>query len=132
MPQFSHRSLSRLKTCDSRLVQLFNEVIKTYDCTVLEGHRTREKQMEYYLAGKSMTTNSKHLLVPSEAVDVAPYPLDWDDTIRFYHFAGFVQGTAINLNIPIRWGGDWNGNLNLRDQHFFDLVHFELRDEVMV
>lgn len=129
MPKFSSLSFTRLRTCDDRLIDLFMEVIKTYDCSILEGHRTRQKQLEYYTAGKTLTMNSKHLLSPSQAVDVAPYPIDWDDTIRFYHFAGFVHGTAVNMDIPIRWGGDWNGNLNLRDQRFFDLVHFELRDD---
>jgi hypothetical protein len=60
------------------------------------------------------------------AVDVAPYPIDWEDTKRFYHFAGFVQATAKQLNIPIIWGGDWNNNNNFKDQTFNDLVHFEL------
>ena len=27
---------------------------------------------------------------PSRAVDVVPYPIDWDDRERFHLFAGFV------------------------------------------
>ena len=73
--------------------------------------------------------NSKHLAAAdgySRAVDAAPWPIDWQDTKGFYHFAGFVRGIAAQLGIKIRWGGDWSNNMNLNDQTFFDLVHFEL------
>ena len=42
----------------------------------------------------------------SKAVDVAPYPIDWNDKERFYYFAGVVMGIAIQMGIPLRWGGD--------------------------
>jgi peptidoglycan L-alanyl-D-glutamate endopeptidase CwlK len=59
-------------------------------------------------------------------VDVAPFPIVWTDTKRFYAFGGFVLGVAQGLGIRIRWGGDWNNNRYLNDQQFNDLVHFEL------
>jgi hypothetical protein len=62
------------------------------------------------------------------AVDVAPYPVDWNDKERFYYFAGFVKGVASSLGISIRWGGDWNSDNNLKNQTFFDLPHFELKN----
>jgi peptidoglycan L-alanyl-D-glutamate endopeptidase CwlK len=60
---------------------------------------------------------------------VAPYPIDWNDTKRFYHFAGFVLGVAKSskIAIPIRWGGDWDSDNDLNDQTFMDLVHWELK-----
>ena len=48
--------------------------------------------------------NSKHNKLPSKAVDVAPYPIDWNDPDRFYHFAGYVRGIAEGMGIKIRWG----------------------------
>lgn len=72
--------------------------------------------------------DSKHLALPSRAVDVAPYPINWGDKKRFYHFAGYVQGLAAQLGISLRWGGDWDGDNDLNDQTFFDLVHFELKE----
>jgi len=45
---------------------------------------------------------------------------------RFYHFAGYVLGVAEILGIKIRWGGDWNGNFDLKDQNYYDLPHFEV------
>lgn len=69
---------------------------------------------------------SKHNSQPSKAVDVSPYPINWNNKEGFYHFAGFVRATAQQMGIKIRWGGDWNGNFDLKDQNFFDLPHFEI------
>jgi len=125
---FSAKSKERLETCDDKLQQLFNEVVKGYDCTVLCGHRGREEQEEAVREGKSKVVfpNSKHNKFPSKAADVVPYPIDWNDSKRFMHFAGYVQGVAKMMGIKIRWGGDWNSNLNFKDEKFVDLPHFEL------
>ena len=89
------------------------------------GKRTPERQLELFNAKKSKTLDSKHLT--GRAVDVAPYPIDWDDTDRFYHFAGYVFGIAESMGIHLRWGGDWDSDFTFTDQSFHDLPHFELR-----
>ena len=53
MPQFGRRSKEQLSSCHPDLQRLFNEVIKHYDCTVIEGHRSNEKQLKAFNAGKS-------------------------------------------------------------------------------
>jgi len=135
MPSFSQRSIKRLHTCHPDLVILFKAVIKHYDCTVIEGHRSEERQRELVRTGKSKTMKSKHLTKPySLAVDVVPYPVEWNrrGQERMRHFAGFVFGVASQLGIEgLRWGGDWDGDVwtrrdGLRDQSFMDLPHFEL------
>jgi len=60
------------------------------------------------------------------AVDVAPYPIDWDDLGGFYMFAGYVLRVAETMGIKIRYGGDWDGDRKTTDQRFKDLPHFEL------
>ena len=60
------------------------------------------------------------------AVDVVPYPIDWKDRARFYHFVGFVRGIASQKGIKIRTGADWDGDHLFNDQTFHDLPHFEL------
>ena len=60
------------------------------------------------------------------AVDVSPFPIDWNDANRFHHFAGYVLAVAQSLDIKIRWGGDWNGDLQFKTEKFRDLPHFEL------
>lgn len=128
MPAFGKSSKQRLDTCDHRLQDLFREVIKVYDCSILCGHRTQEEQEDAVQAGVSKTPwpESKHNTFPSRGIDVAPWPIDWDNTKRFYHFAGYVQGCADRMGIKIRWGGDWDMDKDLDDQSFMDLVHFEL------
>ncbi len=130
MYKFSKRSLQKLNTCTSSLQNLFNEVIKDFDCTIVEGHRSKEKQNEYFDKGKSRIRypNGKHNRYPSLAVDVAPYlngSVSWDMRHCLY-FAGVVMGTARMMGIKIRWGGDWDmDNEPMTDQDFQDLVHFE-------
>ena len=129
MPKFGRKSKKRLKTCDEDLVFLFEEVVKYFDCTVLEGHRGKKLQNKYFKEGKSKLKfpDGNHNKKPSTAIDVVPYPIDWEDRERMTYFAGYVKGIAMMLGIPIRWGGDWNNNNDLKDNNFDDLPHFELR-----
>ena len=130
MPRFSSRSKRRLDTCDSKLEKLFKEVVKYFDCTILEGHRGKEAQNKAYNDGKSKVQypNGKHNKRPSVAVDVAPYPIDWSDRDRFHYFGGFVLGVAKKMGMNIRWGGDWDMDTKTKDNKFDDLVHFEIKE----
>ena len=128
MPTFGARSLKQLQTCDPKIQEVLNEAIKHYDFSILEGHRTEEKQKEYFESGASKVSfpYSKHNSFPSLAVDIVPYPIDWDDRERFHLFAGFVLGIAQSMEINIRWGGDWNKNFEVDDNNFDDFPHFEI------
>jgi len=132
MPKYGKISKARLATCDPRLQKVFNEVIKHWDCSILEGTRSEKRQNELYNAvprkSKVKWPNSKHNSSPSKAADVAPFPLDWEDTERFYAFSGFVIGIATSMGITLRWGGDWDSDRDFKDQTFNDLPHFELVD----
>ena len=139
MPRFNKRSLSRLTTCDERLIRLFGEVVKRFDCSVTAGHRDERTQNKLYAQGRTepgpVVTNapwprSKHNTSPSIAIDVVPCPLDWNDLERFYFFNGYVLATAHQLGIPIRLGADWDGDTDLHDQRLNDLPHFELLEGV--
>jgi peptidoglycan L-alanyl-D-glutamate endopeptidase CwlK len=130
MPEFSQKSLNKLNTCDERLQRIFHQVINFFDCTILEGHRGQLAQDRAYKEGKSQLKwpEGKHNKIPSIAVDVIPYPIDWNDRERMSYFAGFVKGIATSMNINIRWGGDWDSDTQVNDNNFDDLVHFELQD----
>lgn len=130
MPEFSQRSLDKLETCHEDLQRLFKEVVKHFDCTILQGTRGEEEQNEYFAKGLSKVKfpNSEHNSLPSKAVDVAPYPIDWNDKERFYYFAGVVKGIALSMGINIRWGGDWDSDNDLKDQTFNDLPHYEIKE----
>lgn len=129
MPSFGGRSLANLSTCHPDLQRVFHEVVKHFDCSVLTGHRDQRTQDRHFREGTSKVQwpNSKHNQEPSLAADVAPYPTNWADTQRFYYFAGFVMATAKAMDIELRFGGDWDGDTQVLDQSFLDLVHFELR-----
>ena len=128
MPTFGTRSAYNLSTCSLPLQELFNEVVKHYDCSVLCGHRNSVLQEKAFLEGKSTKQwpDSKHNGHPSVAVDVVPYPIDWEDMERFRHFVGFVEGIAVAKGIKIRNGGDWDSDREFDDQRFIDMPHFEL------
>lgn len=128
MPEFSFKSKQKLKTCREDIQRVFIEVIKHFDCTILEGYRNKDTQNRYFNEGKSKAQYpmSKHNSEPSKAVDVVPYPIDWTDTNRMYYFAGFVKGVASQMGIKIRWGGDWDCDTQTADQKFNDLPHFEV------
>jgi len=130
MPDFSQRSLDRLASCDAQLQALFHTVIQHMDCTVLEGHRQQERQDAAFARGQSKVRwpNSKHNILPSRAIDVAPWPIDWEDRERFHLFGGLVLGIARQRAIGLRWGGDWDSDFQVKDNRFDDLVHFELKD----
>ena len=101
MPRFSRKSKRKLDTCHESLQQLFNEVVKSFDCTVIEGHRGEKKQNEAYRKGNSKLKypNGKHNKTPSIAVDVIPYPIDWKDRDRMHYFGGFVLGIAKKMRL---------------------------------
>lgn len=122
MPTFSQASLQKLNTTHPDLQRLFHEVIKHRDCTVLCGYRGQEEQEQAFREGKSKAHfgQSKHNQQPSRAVDVLPYPINWEDLNGIREFAGFVQGVAASMNIQISWGGKFPG--------FFDGPHFELKE----
>tara|TARA_R110002167_G_C12231240_1_gene609851 strand:- start:29 stop:424 length:396 start_codon:yes stop_codon:yes gene_type:complete len=131
MPRFGKSSKKRLLTCDKRLQEIFNEVIKYIDCSVLEGYRGEKRQNKLQEEGKSKVRYPKgrHNASPSLAVDVAPYPIDWNDRERFHLFAGYVLGVARGLGYTLRWGGDWNMNFKVNDNKFDDFPHFEIKDK---
>ena len=130
MPRYSKKSKERLSSCDKRLQDVFHEVIKYVDCSILEGHRSKERQNKLYDEGRTKVKypNGRHNSSPSKAVDVTPYPVDWKDRERQTLFAGFVLGIARGMGIRLRWGGDWDMDLQVMDNRFDDFPHFEVRD----
>lgn len=125
MPNFSKRSLDNLKQCHEDLQTWLDTIIKYYDCSVICGNRGEEDQNAAYNGGHSKLKfpQSKHNKSPSLAVDVVPYPIDWDDIDGFIKFGNYALGVADALydigmiKHRIRWGGNWK---------MLDYPHFEL------
>jgi hypothetical protein len=130
MAKFSAISKERLATCDDRIQRVMNEVIKYFDCMIMEGNRNEADQNRAYSQGRSKVKfpNGKHNTLPSRAVDAMPFPVDWKDTKRMCYFAGYVMAIALSMGIKLRWGYDWDGDKDLNDQTFYDGPHYELVD----
>ena len=128
MPRFGNRSTRELNTLHPDLKEVLNEAIKYFDFSVLEGHRNEDRQNLMLREGKSQLAypKGKHNKVPSEAVDLAPYPIDWNNANRFYFLCGFILGIAKQKGIELRYGGDWDGDFELTDNNFDDIGHLEL------
>jgi hypothetical protein len=120
MPKLSEVSMARLGTCDPRLQELFLSVIREVDFSVLCGHRGQEAQDEAFATGKSLVKwpHGKHNSLPSQAVDVMPDPIRWDDHEGTKAFSEVVKRHAQALCIEVTWGGDWKG--------FVDEPHWEV------
>lgn len=108
------------------------KAIKIVDFTVIYGHRDKQDQDAAFIAGNSKFEwpKSKHNTMPSMAMDLAPYPIDWTSkpaaVARFYLLGGIIKSIAYDLGIEVRAGWDWNMDWDLSNNKFNDLGHYEL------
>ena len=115
MFKLSKKSQERLETCDERLITIVREVCKVMDVTVLCGHRGKEEQEKAFNEGKSRAHfgQSYHNASPSLAVDIAPYPINWDvKDPRWEIMCNLVLYIANRYRINVKLGRDFT---NLKD-----------------
>ena len=149
--QLSQRSLDRLKGVDDRLIKVVKRAIELspIDFMVLEGVRSKEQCMINYgkgrtasqCAAKGVPTKyanpsaakvtwlnnpfaSKHTV--GKAVDLVPYPVDWNDLKKFDLIAQAMLQAAKELGVPVRWGADWDNDGKPRERGESDSPHFEI------
>ena len=60
------------------------------------------------------------------AVDLAPYPIDWNDHRRFDGLANVMFAAAKELGVTLRWGGNWDMDAAIHERGESDSPHFEL------
>lgn len=111
---FSNTSIKRLVGVNDNLVAVVKRalMLSEQDFAVLEGVRTKERQLELVRKGASQTKNSKHLL--GRAVDLVPIvagKVSWD-WAYFYPIAEAMRAAAKELDVQVRWGGAWDDVLN--------------------
>ena len=126
MPRFGKRSRSRLKGVDTKLVNVLNELIKIMDVTIIEGVRSAERQAELLEKGATKVKYSRHM--EGKAVDLSPYPIDWNNRDGFYYMGGMIRGIAHQMGLKVRFGGDWDSDGDTKDNSFDDLGHVEILD----
>lgn len=130
--KWGKRSLTRLTQCHPLLITLMNRALKhsMHDITILCGHRGKIAQDEALRKGTTRVAfpNSKHNKMPSHAVDIAPYPIDWNDHARFRDVAEVVkkcwsdmEDEGLTTGWKLTWGGDW--------RTLVDMPHFQIDPE---
>ena len=147
----SQKSLDKMNGVDERLQRVVKRAIQLtkQDFMVLEGVRTKEQCMINYGKGRTIAQcvakgvpaqyanpkaakvtwlndpfASKH--VSGKAVDLVPYPVDWNDLKKFDAIAKAMLQAAKELNVPIRWGADWDNDGKPREKGESDSPHFEI------
>ena len=147
----SQRSLDKLVGVDEHLQRVVKRAIQIskQDFMVLEGIRSREQCMINYGKGRTVAQcvakgvpaqyanpraakvtwlnnpfASKH--VTGKAVDLVPYPVDWNDLKKFDLIAQAMLQAAKELGVPVRWGADWDADGKPRERGESDSPHFEI------
>lgn len=151
--KLSQKSIERLKGVHPDLVKVVIKAIgiSGQDFMVLEGVRTEQRQRELYGHGRSAddlrakgldpalaqpaapqvtwTLKSNHFKQADgygHAVDLVPYPVDWNNTAKFDAIAEAMFKASEELGVRLRWGADWNQNGKRRERGETDSPHFEL------
>jgi len=131
-------SLDTLKGVHPDLVKVVKLAIQKtpQDFMVLEGVRTLERQKQLYAQGRTKpgkvvtwTLNSRHIPKADglgHAVDLVPYPVDWNTPAKFVTISKAMLAAAKELGIAIRWGGNWDGDDRPGEKGETDGPHFEM------
>ena len=124
------------------------------DFSVLEGARSREQMWINYGKGRTpaqcaakgvptkyadpdarkvtwlsnplMSNHRRRADGYSRAVDLAPWPTDWNDIPRFNRLATLMFRAASVEGVQIRWGADWDRDGRWREKGEYDSPHYEL------
>jgi peptidoglycan L-alanyl-D-glutamate endopeptidase CwlK len=128
--QLGKTSLSRLAGVHPDMMAVVQYAIRAslvdFGIPRTGGVRTKAMQAKLVKAGKSGTMRSRHLT--GHAVDVFALSggkASWDvNHILAIHDA-FLEASEA-LDVPLRWGGDWDGDGKVREKGENDLVHHEL------
>jgi peptidoglycan L-alanyl-D-glutamate endopeptidase CwlK len=129
----SKASRDTMKGVHPDLVKVVERAIQLTDVDfkVGEGVRSVARQKKLVAEGKSKTMNSRH--IPGKdglgkAVDlwvIKNGTVVWD-VPSYVQLSKFVLQAAKELNVSIRWGGDWDRDGDHKDEKFFDGPHYEL------
>lgn len=130
------KEIQRLETIHPKLRAVIYEAGKSVDFYIVCGLRDKIDQDLAYEKGFSKVRfpNSKHNKSNdprfgeqiSDAVDLCPFPIDWNDRKKFYQIYNAMMNAAEFLKIKIRAGADFNQDGNLKNDKWVDIPHYEL------
>lgn len=121
MTKLNARSMKALEGVHPDLVRVVLKARERCEFLVTEGLRTKERQRELVKLGRSRTANSRHLY--GLAVDLCDMDGKYDIP-DMEEIARAMKMAALELGIPIEWGGDWRKKPT--DRIGWDSPHFQL------
>lgn len=128
---FSKTSLARLADLHPAMQRIYHRAMsyQVMDFMILETVRTPDQAKANAAKGVGIV-RSKHLRQRdgyAHACDALPFPIDWKDTKRFNVLAGLLLAAAAEEGLlkNVRWGGNWDGDNDFRDNSLEDLPHLE-------
>lgn len=116
----------RLVDVDPDLVAVITLVGTRRDVCVMQGGRSIADEQADIDKGVSHLKDPKdsyHVIIPGVrdkalAVDLTPWPVNWQDHQSFVDLSVDVKSAAAELGVePFSWGGDW--------PHPFDFDHYQ-------
>lgn len=136
----SQKSKDKLKGVHPDMIKVVERAIEIseIDFFVNEGVRTPERQKELYAQGRTKpgkkvtwTLNSNHFVSPKtgfgHAVDVYAFPFNANQTpATSKKIAEAFLRASNELDIPVRWGADWDRDGVFYEKGESDSPHFEL------
>lgn len=134
------QSKSRLAGVHPAMVKRVERAIAltAQDFMVLEGVRSAQRQRDLYAQGRTKpgpkvtwTLNSRHKVQSDgygHAVDLVPYPVDWNTASKFeaIALAMLSADAALDDGYKIVWGKNWDGDDKPGEKGETDSPHFEL------
>jgi len=138
MPTLGDQSKKRLVGVHPDLVAVVKRAMEVtkQDFTVLCGVRTAKEQAREYAKGRTTpgpqvtwVKKSRHEVAEDGygyAVDIVPYPVDWNTLSKFDAIADAMQQAAKEYGVKIRSGADWDGDGKLREKGESDSPHWEI------
>lgn len=120
MPSFGEKSKKLLAEAHPDLQKVMNEAVKHFDFSVICGYRGKADQEKAFNEKRSKAHfgQSPHNFKPSRAVDITPFPLDWNDIPSFDAMGKVVMEAAKTVGVELTWGKEFS---------FRDYPHFELK-----
>lgn len=124
MPKFSTRSLKARAELHPLLQKVVDEAIKEVDFVILDAQRGRGEQERAFKQGNSKAHfgQSAHNYAPAVAMDICPYPIDWNDVPKFVAMSKVVKAKAKALGVELVYGGDWK---SIKDYPHFELANWK-------
>lgn len=126
------RSLAELDGVHADLVKVVKRAIEItpIDFAVADGKRTIEEQRANVASGASQTMDSRHLT--GHAVDLVAFIGNkgrWEIDL-LCKIALAMRSAALEFNVPIRWGGNWDILLTESDHAPEDLVQDYIQQRI--